>query len=113
MLTPAGVLQQLRPPPAGSDGSLPPPSSAGGWQLLADEAIPRLAVQCFDAQREPSPRPHFLSHWLLAEGRYGREATATRLEQLAAVEKEALDGPRADPAQVRMPSVGVELGREA
>jgi ribosomal-protein-alanine N-acetyltransferase len=21
-------------------------------------------VQCFDAQREPSPRPHFLSQWL-------------------------------------------------
>ena len=50
---------------------------------------------------------HFGLYWLLAEGRYGREATVERLEQLAAVEKEALDGPRADPDQVRMHSVGI------
>ncbi len=47
-----------------SDGSMPAPSWALGWQLLADDAIPEGAVQCFDAQREPSPRPHFLSQWL-------------------------------------------------
>jgi tRNA-(ms[2]io[6]A)-hydroxylase len=52
---------------------------------------------------------HFGLYWLLAEGRYGREATAIRLEQLAAVEKEALAGPRADAAQVRMHSAGVEI----
>jgi ribosomal-protein-alanine N-acetyltransferase len=49
-----------------SDGhpATAPPSPPEGWQLLADAAIPELAVQWFDAQREPSPRPHFLSQWL-------------------------------------------------
>ena len=32
--------------------------------VLAGEAIPEAAVQRFDAQREPSPRPHFLHQWL-------------------------------------------------
>ena len=50
---------------------------------------------------------HFGLYWLLAEGRFGRDTTTARLEQLAAVEREALDGPRADPAQVRMHSAGV------
>ena len=44
--------------PAGQD------PAAETWQLLADDAIPQMAVQRFDAQREPSPRPHFLAHWL-------------------------------------------------
>ena len=52
---------------------------------------------------------HFGLYWLLAEGRYGREATATRLEQLAEAEKKALVGARADAAQVRMHSAGVEI----
>ena len=48
-----------------ADGGLPPPSAAPrGWQLLEGASIPEMAVQCFDAQREPSPRPHFLSQWL-------------------------------------------------
>jgi ribosomal-protein-alanine N-acetyltransferase len=47
-----------------SDGTIPTPAAAGDWQLLEGEAIPERAVQCFDAQREPSPRPHFLSQWL-------------------------------------------------
>ena len=47
-----------------SDGTLPAPSSAEGWQLVSGESIPERAVQWFDAQREPSPRPHFLSQWL-------------------------------------------------
>ena len=34
------------------------------WQLLEGAAVPERAVQQFDAQREPSPRPHFLSQWL-------------------------------------------------
>jgi len=34
------------------------------WCVLAGEAIPEAAVQRFDAQREPSPRPHFLHQWL-------------------------------------------------
>jgi ribosomal-protein-alanine N-acetyltransferase len=47
-----------------SDGTSPAPDAAEDWELLAGEAIPERAVQCFDAQREPSPRPHFLSQWL-------------------------------------------------
>ena len=47
-----------------SDGSTAAPPSAEGWQLLTGGAIPERAVQWFDAQREPSPRPHFLSQWL-------------------------------------------------
>lgn len=33
-------------------------------QLLEGAAIPDRAVQAYDAQREPSPRPHFLADWL-------------------------------------------------
>jgi ribosomal-protein-alanine N-acetyltransferase len=40
------------------------PEPGGPWQLLAGAAIPPQAVQWFDAQREPSPRPHFLAQWL-------------------------------------------------
>ena len=34
------------------------------WCLLEGAAIPEGSVQRFDAQREPSPRPHFLRQWL-------------------------------------------------
>jgi tRNA-(ms[2]io[6]A)-hydroxylase len=51
---------------------------------------------------------HFGLYWLLAEGRFGREITAARLEQLAAVEAQALTGDLVDPGQIRMHSVGVE-----
>jgi tRNA-(ms[2]io[6]A)-hydroxylase len=50
---------------------------------------------------------HFGLYWLLAEDRYGREATVERLEQLAAVEVQALTGELANPEDVRMHSVGV------
>jgi len=53
---------------------------------------------------------HFGLYWLLAEARYGREATVARLEQLAAVEVQALTGELAAVDQVRMHAVGVELG---
>ncbi|MCP9886864.1 GNAT family N-acetyltransferase [Cyanobium sp. ATX 6A2] len=33
-------------------------------RLLEGAAIPAAAVQAYDAQREPSPRPHFLADWL-------------------------------------------------
>ncbi|MFN9242805.1 MAG: GNAT family N-acetyltransferase [Cyanobacteriota bacterium] len=51
--------QAPEPWPAPSQPSRPP-----SWCLLAGEAIPEQAVQRFDAQREPSPRPHFLHQWL-------------------------------------------------
>lgn len=51
---------------------------------------------------------HFGAYWLLAEERFGREATVERLQALAAVELGALSGPRVSPDRVRMHSVGVE-----
>ena len=86
---------------------------AGLIEARSHERMALLAAHSPDGELLASEARHFGLYWLLAEGRYGREATATRLEQLAAVERSALDGPRADPAQVRMHSVGVELGREA
>ena len=53
---------------------------------------------------------HFGLYWLLCEERFGRQATVERLEQLAAVEVEALTGTLAAPKDVRMHSAGVELG---
>lgn len=47
-------------PGATSSSSQPDPPAC----LLTGEAIPEAAVQRFDAQREPSPRPHFLHQWL-------------------------------------------------
>ena len=48
-----------------SDGESPCRLDTGGaWQLLEGAAIPLSAVQRFDAEREPSPRPHFLAQWL-------------------------------------------------
>ena len=48
-------------------------------------------------------------YWCLCEERFGREATVARLEELAAVEVEALCGELANPDAVRMHSVGVVL----
>ncbi len=53
---------------------------------------------------------HFGLYWLLCEERYGREATMARLQELAAVENQALTGFLKHPEDVRMHSVGVELG---
>lgn len=51
---------------------------------------------------------HFGVYWLLAEDRFGREATVARLEQLAAVEVEALSGTLVSSEAVRIHAVGVE-----
>ncbi|MEX0587876.1 MAG: GNAT family N-acetyltransferase [Cyanobium sp.] len=49
----------------GADGNGPiAPTSIGGLALIEGSAIPQAAVQAYDAQREPSPRPHFLADWL-------------------------------------------------
>ena len=53
---------------------------------------------------------HFGLYWCLCEERFGREATVARLEELAAVEVQALTGQLAQADAVRMHSVGVELG---
>ena len=56
--------------PARSGARLPeataasPRSPSRPWCLLEGASLPQEAVQRFDAQREPSPRPHFLRQWL-------------------------------------------------
>ena len=41
-----------------------PACQTNGLQLLEGGSIPDIAVQAYDAMREPSPRPHFLADWL-------------------------------------------------
>jgi tRNA-(ms[2]io[6]A)-hydroxylase len=53
---------------------------------------------------------HFGLYWCLCEERFGREVTVARLQELAAVEVQALTGRLAQADAVRMHSVGVELG---
>ena len=52
---------------------------------------------------------HFGLYWCLCEERFGREVTVARLEELAAVEVQALTGELAQTDHVRMHSVGVAL----
>jgi tRNA-(ms[2]io[6]A)-hydroxylase len=54
---------------------------------------------------------HFGLYWCLCEERFGRDATVARLQELAAVEVEALSGALANPEAVRMHSVGVGSDR--
>ncbi|MEB3326259.1 MAG: tRNA-(ms[2]io[6]A)-hydroxylase [Synechococcus sp.] len=91
---------------------------AGLIEARSHERMGLLAAHSPDAELRAlygdllaSEARHFGLYWLLAESRYGREVTAVRLEQLAAVELSALDGPGDDPAQVRMHSAGVRLNR--
>lgn len=49
----------------------------------------------------------FGSYWCVCEERFGRQATVARLEELAAVEVDALTGELAQADAVRMHSVGV------
>ena len=49
---------------AGDNPAPPPTAPEPPWCLLEGNAIPAAAVQRFDAEREPSPRPHFLRQWL-------------------------------------------------
>ena len=50
---------------------------------------------------------HFGLYWVLAEARYGREVTTQRLEELAQVELEALEGVPGAGDAVRMHAPGV------
>ena len=54
---------------------------------------------------------HFGLYWCLCEERFGRDATVARLQELAAVEVEALSGELANPDAVRMHSVGIGSDR--
>ncbi len=41
-----------------------PDNIIDGLMILEGSEIPSVSVQTYDAKREPSPRPHFLSDWL-------------------------------------------------
>ncbi len=73
--------------------------------LAAHSPDPELAALYGDLLG--SEARHFGVYWVLAEGRFSREATVERLEQLALAEVQALTGVLADPGLVRMHSVGV------
>ena len=89
---------------------------AGLIEARSHERMALLAAHSPDAELRAlygellaSEARHFGLYWLLAEGRYGREATAARLEQLARAEAQALSGDLSDPQRLRMHSVGIEL----
>ena len=63
----ASVLAAATAAASGSEPRLsaaPASMASPEWCLLEGRRIPEAAVQRFDAQREPSPRPHFLHQWL-------------------------------------------------
>lgn len=80
--------------------------------LLAAHS-PDPELQDLYGQLLASEARHFGLYWCLCEERFGREVTVARLQELAAVEVEALSGRLAAADQVRMHSVGVELVQQA
>ena len=87
---------------------------AGLIEARSHERMALLAVHSPDPELQDlygalltSEARHFGLYWLLAEERYGRGHTVARLEELAAVEVQALTGDLANPEHVRMHSVGV------
>lgn len=111
----AGLAKQARRDEPGRmlDGFL----VAGLIEARSHERMALLAAHSPDQELQAlygellaSEARHFGLYWLLAEGRFGREATATRLEELAAAEAELLSGTLQDPGDLRMHSVGVEAG---
>ncbi|EDY38757.1 GCN5-related N-acetyltransferase [Cyanobium sp. PCC 7001] len=47
-----------------ASGEEPAGAGRAGLELVRGDQLPQRAVQAYDAQREPSPRPHFLADWL-------------------------------------------------
>jgi tRNA-(ms[2]io[6]A)-hydroxylase len=87
---------------------------AGLIEARSHERMALLAVHSPDPELQDlygalltSEARHFGLYWLLAEERFGRGPTVARLEELAAVEVQALTGDLANPEHVRMHSVGV------
>ena len=78
--------------------------------LLAAHS-PDVELQDLYGELLASEARHFGLYWVLCEERFGREATVARLQELAAVEVEALSGELANPDAVRMHSVGVGADR--
>ncbi|MEA5414922.1 GNAT family N-acetyltransferase [Synechococcus sp. BA-132 BA5] len=62
--TPASATTRWQRLGAGDASAPSPAAPEPPWCLLEGRAIPAAAVQRFDAEREPSPRPHFLRQWL-------------------------------------------------
>jgi tRNA-(ms[2]io[6]A)-hydroxylase len=90
---------------------------AGLIEARSHERMALLAAHSVDAELRAlygellaSEARHFGLYWCLCEERFGREVTVERLQELAAVEVEALTGTLASADQVRMHSVGVEPG---
>ena len=75
--------------------------------LLAAHS-PEPALRALYTALLASEARHFGAYWLLAEERFGREDTQVRLQELAALEAEALMGVLARPEDVRMHAPGVE-----
>lgn len=87
---------------------------AGLIEARSHERMALLAAHSPDSELQDlygalltSEARHFGLYWLLAEERFGRGPTVARLEELAAVEVQALTGDLANPEHVRMHSVGV------
>jgi len=88
---------------------------AGLIEARSHERMALLAAHAADAELRDlygellaSEARHFGLYWRLVETRFGREVTVARLEQLAAVEVEALTGALTGTEQLRMHAVGVE-----
>jgi tRNA-(ms[2]io[6]A)-hydroxylase len=87
---------------------------AGLIEARSHERMALLAAQAADPDlRElygallASEARHFGLYWVLAEARFGREATVARLQQLAVVEADALRGALTCTAELRMHAVGL------
>ena len=90
---------------------------AGLIEARSHERMALLAAHSPDAQLRAlygellaSEARHFGLYWCLCEERFGREATVARLQELAALEVQALMGQLVQADAVRMHSVGVQLG---
>ncbi len=88
---------------------------AGLIEARSHERMALLAEHCVDdALRDlygsllKSEARHFGQYWILCEQRWDRELIASRLEELALIEVEALTGSLQNSSDVRMHSVGVE-----
>ena len=91
---------------------------AGLIEARSHERMALLAAHSADAELRAlygellaSEARHFGLYWCLCEERFGREATVARLQELAAVEVEALTGELPQPDAVRMHSPGVLVAR--
>jgi tRNA-(ms[2]io[6]A)-hydroxylase len=87
---------------------------AGLIEARSHERMALLAAHSPDAELRSlygtllaSEARHFGLYWLLCEQRFGREQTVARLEALAALEHQALQGDLPPADLVRMHSVGV------